>query len=543
MRKTSFQVYISFFILCLLMVSLFVGCASIQAPTGGPRDTIPPKVIDENPKNFTTNFKGDEINIELDEYFKLENEFKEVSTSPAMTRSPILKIKKRVLEIKFQEPLLDSTTYTINFGNAIADNNEANILKNYVYVMSTGPKIDSLSISGTVVNTLNKEPVLDATVFLLPANQDSLFGKTRASIFTTTDSSGRYSLKYLKANKYNIYALKEEGGDKIYNSTKEEIAFFDSQIDLRKDTGNINLELFSEQPANFRLLDRKIEKDARLTLIFNKQLEKPAIQILQPAELNSSKLVEFTPTNDTAFVWLPSMEFDSINVTVRNLHKNLDTVVVRRAKRDTYSRVITIASNISSGKLRPGAEVQLTLSAPIRTIDGKKFTLLQDSVPVAGLRISRDSLSTRKINLRYPWRDEKNYILNIGDNAFGGTFGGANKAIDLKFTKDIEENYGVLSINATVPDTSKSYIVQLLNSEEDIITSNIIHQNIVLNYPTLPIGKYLIRIIYDENKNGKWDTGSVRERRQPEKVWNNPGEISLRANFDLEEKVAIPKPQ
>ncbi len=542
MLNTSKPIFFILIILALFGVSEFYGCASIQYPTGGPRDSVPPKILNEKPKNFTTNFKDKEVDIQFDEYFKLDNEFKEVSFSPAMEKSPILKIRKKFLNIQFQEPLQDSTTYTINFGKAIVDYNEGNVLKNYMYVISTGKEIDSLSISGTVLNTLTKKPVLDATVFLLPVNQDSLFGKKRASLFTSTDSSGNYSLKYLRANTYNIYAVFEEGaGDKIYNSAKEEIGFLNNPIKLQKDTSGFNIELFKEQPKNFRVTDRKIEKDGRLTFIWNKQLEKPGIQILQPAELNTSKLVEFRPSNDTAFVWTSNMDFDSISVAVQDKNIGLDTVLIRRGKRETYNRAITIESNASGGKLRPGSDLVLTFTAPVKSIDPKKISLLQDSLPVTGLRVIRDSTSNRKIILKYPWKDEKKYILNLADDGFTGIYGGANKATTINFSKDIEENYGTLSLAITVPDTSSNYLIEILNKDDDLLLTTVIRKSTTLNYPTLPVGKYFVRVIYDKNNNKKWDTGNVVERKQPELVWNHPTEISLRANFEIEEKLLIPK--
>lgn len=541
MRNTSKLLFQLILFICLSSILGVYSCASIQHPTGGPKDSVAPVILNENPKNFTTQFKGDKISIEFDEFFKLVNETKEISVSPAMEKAPVFKVKKKTLEISFLEKLQDSTTYTINFGKSIADFNEGNVLKNYMYVLATGDKIDSLSISGTVINTLTKEPVLDATVFLLPVEQDTIFGKRRASLFTTTDSSGNYSLKYLRKNDYKIYALKEENGDKIYNSTKELIGFLKDTIALRKDTVGINLEIFNEEPKIFRVNDRKIEKDGRITYIFNKKLEKPAIQILEPAELNTDKLVEFTPTNDTAFVWTSSIEFDSISVAIKDGSENLDTLLIRRSKRETYNRMLTISDNISSGRLKPGADVVLTSSMPIKSIDGKKISLLQDSIPVTGLRISRDSLSTRVLHLKYPWKEERQYILNIEENGLGGTFGGENKSYNKSFTRDTEENYGILTLIVNVPDTSKNYVLQILDPKDVIVTSKVLRKNTTFNFSLLPIGKYYIRIIYDENENNKWDTGNVLEQIQPEQVWNDPREITLRANFEIEQTITIPK--
>jgi hypothetical protein len=544
MRQIENWLFTSICLTLLMAIFNFFGCASIQHPTGGPRDSIPPKILQESPKNLTTNFNSEEITIEFDEYFKLTNEFKEISVSPAMERNPNFKVRKRALNIEFQEPLQANTTYTINFGNAITDINEGNVLKNYVYVFSTGSKIDSLSISGRVINTLTKEPVLDATVFLLPIKQDTLFGKKRASLFTATDSSGNYKLNYLREDRYRIYALKEQsGGDRIYNSTNELIGFRSDSLVLTKDTTKIDLEVFQEDAKQFRVIDRKIEKDARITYIFNQQLSNPRLIVLDPAGLNQNKIVEIKPTRDTAYLWTNSMEFDSINVAVYDAQKPLDTLLIRKSRRDTYDRTMSIGGNIASGRLRPGTDVRLLFSAPIGAIDGKKFALLQDSVPVTGLRIARDSSSSRTLILKFPWKEEKNYILTIAENGVTGLFAGGNKAYSQKFVRDMEDNYGTLTAAVTVPDASKSYIVQLLEDANKVIEYSVINKNTTVNFPMLAIGKYTLRIIYDDNKNGKWDTGDVSQRLQPERVWNLPSEISLRANFDQEEKVVIPKPQ
>lgn len=526
----------------ILLVGLLHGCASIQQPTGGPKDKEPPKVLKETPKNLSTNFHAKEINILFDEYFKINNEQKEFSISPALDKTPYFKIKKKILNIRFDDTLAANTTYSINFGRGLVDYNEGNILKNYMYVFSTGNKIDSLTISGKVTNTLTKKPVLDATVFIIPTSQDTIFGKRRANISTTTDSSGNFSLKYLHPDTYRIYALKEEGGDRIYNSTNEEIGFQKDSIKLTKNIADVKLELFKEEPQNFRITDRKIEKDARITYIFNKKLELPSIKILHPAELDADKITEFSLTKDTASIWTRSMDFDSIKVAILDNGKPIDTTIIRRGKRDTYNKEIKITDNTPSNKIKPGTDLILTFSAPVGTINPRKISLTQDSIPVNGLRIIKDTLSARTYIFKYPWRENRQYILKLDSNAIGGKFGGQNKIFTKTFTLNELINYGNLSLAVTVPDTSKNYIVQLLNEKDEIIRQNITTKNTTLSYVTYPLGKYHFRVIYDENRNNKWDTGNVRSKIEPEKVWNSPDEITLRANWDLEEKLTIPPP-
>src|SRR5690606_13023450 len=185
-------------------------CASIQQPQGGPKDSIPPTILEETPANLTRNFQAEKIIIKFDEFIKLSNPFKEVSVSPDLEQPINPRVKRKNIEITLPDSLEENTTYTINFGKAIGDFNEGNPLLNYSYVFSTGDIIDSLVISGKVVNALTKQAEKEITVLLIPTRQDSIFGKRKANIFTLTDTSGTFRLQNLREDNYRIYALREE---------------------------------------------------------------------------------------------------------------------------------------------------------------------------------------------------------------------------------------------------------------------------------------------------------------------------------------------
>lgn len=542
MAKIKKTIFLTFPGLVFLYSLFLISCASVQSPTGGPRDTIQPVIVKEIPKNLTRNFSGSEIEIEFDEFVKLSNEFTEISVSPAMDIPPVYKAKKEILKLSFEEALQKNTTYTINFGKAIADVNEGNILKNYSYVFSTGDQIDSLSISGKVINSLTKQKLKDVTVFILPTSQDSLFGKKKASFFTTTDTSGTFKLSNLREDNYRIYALSEQGGDRIYNGNSEEIGFLNQEINLNKDTSNIELRVFKEVPKLFSITDRKIETDGRITLIFNKAILNPSLTILEPIELNTSKTVEFSTTRDTALIWLPELTFDSIKVAVNSKEIGLDTVVLRRNKRDTYTPLVSISDNIIGTKIRPGSELAIKFSSPIKSFDNKLITILEDSVALRGYELVKNEKSPKTYTIKYPWKLKKQYILKLESGAFTDILGTKTKVYARKFDLDSEDNYGSISIKVGVPDTSKTYIIQWLNDSDKALRQDRISKNTVLNYTRYPTAKYKIRVIYDENNNGEWDTGNIILKRQPENTWTFEKTISLRPNWDLEEVVTIPNP-
>lgn len=533
---------LAYFYLVSISLIIVTACANIRPPLGGPKDKTPPVVVKEFPKNLTKNFAAKKIEIDFDEFIKLTNEFSEVSISPELEKAPILKAKKEKLVITFDQALEKNTTYTISFGKAIVDVNEGNILKNYSYVFSTGNQIDSLSISGNVTSSLSKDLQKDVTVFIIPTRQDSIFGKKKASIYTLTDSSGNFALKNLREDTYRIYALKEEGGgDRILNSPNDQIAFVKDSIVLKKDTAGIKLSLFKEIPAKFLITDRKLDETGRFSFIFNKGLANPALTILSPADLEPKKIVEFTTKKDSAYMWLPQITFDSINVAISDQGKPLDTLTIRRGKKDTYDKAMTFTDNISNGKLKPKIDLQILSSSPIAAFDTKKITLLEDSTQIKNFQFTQSANLSRVFFLKYKWRPDKQYNLKLEDNAFTNLMGTKSKLHSRRFTLDKADNYGSIAIAVSVEDTSKTYVLQWMDEKNTILRSDVIKKNTTLSYSSYPAEKYHFQIVYDTNKNGVWDTGNVKNRMQPEKILISEKDITIRPNWEMEDKFVIPK--
>lgn len=530
------------FFTSLSALCLFYGCANQQQPGGGPKDETPPKVMKEVPSNLSRNFSGTKIEIEFDEFVRLKNEFSEISISPALEKMPSFKAHKKEMTIKFDEdsPLEKNTTYMINFGKAIVDVNEGNVLKNYSYVFSTGPTLDSLSISGNVRSVLSGKALKDALVFILPVSQDSLFGKKKANMFTMADSAGNFALNNLRADTYRIYALKKpSGSERIYNPETDEIAFLNDSLVLDKHIRDIQLNVFKEVPSKLRNRSDKIDGDGRISIVYNKPISE--INILSPAELNQKKTVELGSKKDSAFIWLPELTFDSLKIEAIDSDHFKDTLVLNRSKRDTYDRRPIVADNLLSGdRLKQRSDLVLSLSAPIADFDAAKMSLLQDSIPLQGFKVVRDNAFIRRFVFKYGWKAKKNYILEFKEGTFVDIYGAKSKAYKKKISLDSPDNYGDFSLAITLPDTTKSYLVQCFNDKEVLVRTDRVSNNTTLKYNNFPIGKYHVRVIYDANKNGQWDAGSLKLKRQPEMTWNPEKEIQLRANWEIEESLAIP---
>jgi hypothetical protein len=234
------------FILTIFIVS-GVGCAQIGNPTGGPKDTLAPILVNAHPALKTTNFKGNIITMSFDEYITIKDIQTNLIVSPYPKKAPTITFRSKTVTIKLRDTLKPNTTYAINFGNALIDVHEGNIYKNLTYVFSTGPIIDSLKIGGTV--TLAQTGKTDSTIIVLlyPGDApDSAVQKFKPQYVTRLMPGGKFLFTNLPAKTFRMYALADVSGSKTYSSLTEEFAFMDSTIQPSSVITN-PIELFAYQ--------------------------------------------------------------------------------------------------------------------------------------------------------------------------------------------------------------------------------------------------------------------------------------------------------
>jgi uncharacterized protein (DUF2141 family) len=481
--------------------------------------------------------------LEFDEYFRLVNQYQEITVSPALEKVDY-KMKGKNLVIDIKDTLLKETTYVINFGKAIADVNEGNALKNFTYVFSTGNQIDLLKISGTVTNNLTLEKEKDVTVMLFPLKQDSLFfGKKKPSIYATTDTSGKFALTNLHAGAYKLYALKETGGNKIFDNDNELIGFPGKVINLTKDTSDIRLTLFKQIPSIFRVIDRRFDPTGKIFLSFNKSLEKPSLRVIDPVALDAQKLVEFTKTSDTAYVYMRTMDFDSLKIAILDNNIPIDTTILRKPRKETFKSPLTIVTSADAGNLlKPKTDLQVYTSTPITSRLPSLISLKENDTYVTNYTFIEDRNDAKHFSIKYSWKQNATYLLTFTEGALTGFFGEKNNNSPKRFKVDKPDNYTGVILKVILPDTGRSYVVELLNEQGDVtLRADQITKNTTLEYKNFPTRKYNVRVVYDTNRNGKWDTGSIKENRQPESIWVLPKMLILRPNFESEERIEVPK--
>ena len=309
--KIKVLLYFTASIFVIYFISIAgTGCAQIGAPTGGPKDSIPPELLNAVPKLMATNFKGNKIILNFNEYIDVQDITNNLLVSPLPKINPTVEYKLKTVTVKLKDTLIDNTTYTINFGNAIKDNNEGNPFRNFSYVFSTGNTIDSLQISGNVM--IAETGKADSTIIaLLYQNaDDSAVQKRKPNFIAKLDSSGNFTFKYLAAGAYKIYALRDGDGGKFYNTKIEMFAFADSMVTAAESFSPIKLYAYEEEkeskkipkpsPAAIKKTD-PIEKKLRYAnnLTNNKQdlLSNLLLTVNNPLKNVDSKKLILTDTN------------------------------------------------------------------------------------------------------------------------------------------------------------------------------------------------------------------------------------------------------
>ena len=236
--------------ICILAYGITVwgtGCAQIGSPTGGPRDTIPPRLLKASPGLNSLNFKSNKITLSFDEYIEVRDVLENVLVSPLPKLSPVIDYKLKTLTVKLKDSLLPNTTYTINFGNAIRDNNEGNPFKEFTYIFSTGDHIDSLVLTGKVILAETGKADSTLTAMLYRNTNDSAVKKNRPDYLAKLRGDGSFTFTNLSPGIYRIYALKDGDGSKTYNSKTEGFAFADMPVTVSAQVTPVILYAYAEE--------------------------------------------------------------------------------------------------------------------------------------------------------------------------------------------------------------------------------------------------------------------------------------------------------
>ncbi len=505
---------------------LFLACARVGRPTGGPKDTTPPKLIQSIPEPNATNFKGQEVVLYFDEYVILKNPQKNILISPPLAHQPVFKpagIASKTVKIIFHDTLQPQTTYLINFGESITDYNEGNILKNLQLVFSTGKHIDSLTLSGHVSALHFAKPPKKIMLGLYDYNNfsDSLIFHQKPYYVTIADKMGQFKFTHLKQGYYKLIALDDENANYTYQQGKEGIGFIPQAINIPTDS-LYNVSLFKEYPP---VSIEKIEQLSRHH--FNVEYE----GLLDSLHLKwDMPIHKFTlqPYPKKAGFWYEA-DTDSLKFHIVYGHKSKSYRRKRLDKKDSL-----LVSIKSKGTMNPVDTLFITGNQPLQKLDTNLVILTSDSLPVDFKSIHLKG----KFALFFDHKLGKSYQLQLLPKAVTGFLGTKLKdSISTSFKFPPKEKYGTLSIHLLDPPDTPFFIEILKNGKIYRQTKTQKQQDIVIPY-LLP-GKYRIRIISDLNSNNKWDSGNFLHHQLPEPVFEPTVPIEIRANWDINQNYQL----
>jgi hypothetical protein len=247
MKQTSALFLAITIVICAISITVTgPGCANIVPPTGGPRDSLPPRLVSVKPADSTTNFTGKKISFEFDEFVDLDNIQENLLVSPTPKINPDVQRKLRTVTVTIKDTLEPNTTYSINFGNAIKDINEGNQLKNFTYIFTTGTALDSLALSGKVIVAESGKTDSTLIVVLHSSFDDSAVTKERPRYVTRVDKEGHFTFRNLPSDTFAIYAMKDESGQRRYMRKSQLFAFADSPAITGK-SGPFTLYAYTEK--------------------------------------------------------------------------------------------------------------------------------------------------------------------------------------------------------------------------------------------------------------------------------------------------------
>ncbi|POY39735.1 hypothetical protein C3L50_07855 [Flavobacterium alvei] len=516
----------------LLLILVMTSCAKRGSITGGLKDTLAPVVKLSFPKNYSTNFKGTEIKLTFDEYIKLKDLKKQLIISPPLKNEPLILPTSvgKFISIKINDTLQANTTYNFNFGQSIEDNNEGNPLNQFKYVFSTGSYIDSLSISGAVKDAYTKDVESFVSVMLYDVNDkfnDSVVYKgTPRYITNTLDSLKTFKLENLKAGKYLLVAMKDYGSNNKFNPSKDKIAFNKQFVTIPNDT-IFELKLFKEvQP--FKAI-KPIQASGN-RLIFPYEGKADGVKLaLKNKGVDLPIIITKFPKKDSLQVWYKPLKTDSLSLAVskEKYNKNF-TFKFKEQKKDSLN--ITALQN---GVLNFREQFTIESATPLTKFDNSKIKLTnKDSVAVP-FTTKYDEYNQR---LFFDFKKDfsQNYTFKMLPGAMTDYLEKTNDTLIYRLSTKELEDYGNLKVNL---QNVKRFpvMVQLTNQAGDVVATEYTETNTKVEFNLVEPALYLLRAIYDNNKNKEWDSGNYLEKRQAEEVVYLSKEIDIRANWDVEQ--------
>jgi hypothetical protein len=570
-------------LIAIFLTCIAYSCANMASPNGGPYDETPPRFIGSRPLPNETNIKPKRIELVFDEIVQIDNPLENVIITPPQLMMPVIRSINNRITIELNDSLIDNTTYTIDFTNSISDNNEKNAIDNFTFAFSTGDVIDSLEISGILLNASNLEPMPGITIGLHSNLEDSAFTSETFLRTSRTNDRGRFTIRNIAEGTYRIYALNDVNRDFKFDQPAEDIAFLDSIIipafefttqqdtiwrdSLTVDTilvrpytrftpDDIELFLFKEDFSRQYLLRAERPSENRGILRFNAPLDTiPALTPVNFTPTDSSwYFTQLAEENTAVNYWFTDLSFldqdtikfevtyprsDSLNI-LRAHTDTLDFVMRRRQARrsrdnDEEETRLPLGMSIkASGTMEVYDTIRIEFNEPVLDFTAEHI-LLEQAVDTlwheVDFHLYQDPDNSLAFFIERKWQYGEEFRISIDSATVFSLYERWNNAFESEFKIKQESEYGHLYIETLNVDTTA--FVELLTAGDLPVRKATVNDGGAL-FMNLRPGKYYARIIIDTNGNNEWDTGNYADKRQPEAVYYCPTAFDIMSNFQIE---------
>ncbi len=546
-------------------------CANTSTPPeGGPKDTIPPVIVEVVPANNALNHPRDKrhssVSFEFNEYVALNNPNSYLFLSPPQTKPPTAKIKGKRVVVSFEEPLDSNKTYSLSLGEAIKDNNEGNPFPPYTHSFSTGSHIDSLFVSGNIVEASTMLPMSNITVLFHTDPSDSAIFKVLPKAAAKSDLWGYFTVRNLPADTvYRVFAIEDLNNNCLYDPDQERVAFLDTLVlpsSVMRDSlpellsfnmtdtaaclsrpAQLSLSMFKE--VSQRQILRAKERVSRRQMYLKFSAPYPQIDSIIIDGIPDEKLIkEYNYYKDSIVIWINDQgpvadtlrmrltymkTDDSLNILV----PQTDTIRMVRPKakmvENRWGEMVEEVDTLAAYEVDATPEnidqngIIITFESPMIVTPFDSITIMakntREQVSPAQFTVEQDTANIKKFTLRLAEKLTPGfeYTLRIPDSVFMDIDGIYCDSLVKKITLPQDESLSSLRVEAS--NVHEKYLVELVDEKRTkVFRSYLIDSTSVLDFPYLKTGKYSIRITEDKNGNGQVDTGSLLDKKQPEKV-------------------------
>ena len=516
----------------LLALLLTAACAKQGYPTGGPKDTDPPKAVGARPQNEGRAFAARQFFIEFDEYVVLKNAEANVLVSPPMAQKPEYTTRGKGVLVKLKDTLQPNTTYLFQFKEAIADFTEGNVLPSYEYVFSTGESMDTMMLAGKVSKARDGKAWGEALA--VSAIRE---GDTVPAFVTRTDKEGNFAFHYIPAGRYRLVAMDDKNKNWLPDST--EAAAWDTTHFAATDSIDsarlVALHLSLPDRQRQRVLKSEMPGRGRVTVATLRPMQHP---VLVGAPLQW----RLNAKGDTLTAWLLDEQADSARLVLTD-EGLADTLKLRYrapAKKGRGGAVQTpqepLMKALCDGNKAFYDSVMFAFSRPIvkmRDSAVAEVMHVKDST-VTRCRLLLDS-SGMRARLDATLRSGDEYRVRVADSLFTDLYGRASDSLNFKMTP---RDYGTLTLHIDNL-LGTPLVVEVLDAKDTVVRQRPLQGSGTVKFTHLAAGEYRLRAVVDADGNGRWTTGDYLLQRQPEDFVLYDKSLQLREKWEMEERWTV----